>query len=63
MPRSPSIQIRLAPFVYELLKSQAEYEKRSLSKMAAFLLEKELRGDCSLSEIRAGRVTAMDTAD
>lgn len=63
MPSSPTVQIRLSPFVYQLLKSQAEYESRSVSNMAAFLLEMELRGDCSLSDIRAGRMNAKDSAD
>ncbi len=55
MPSSPTVQVRLTPFVYELLKQQADVESRSVSNMAAFLLEVELRGDYLLSDIRAGR--------
>lgn len=56
MPSSLTVQVRLSPFVYELLKNQAEYESRSVSNMAAFLLETELRGDFLLADIRDSRI-------
>jgi hypothetical protein len=45
MPSSPSIHVRLAPFVHQLLKRRAESEGRSMSSLAAFLIEQAVRRD------------------